>query len=145
MGFPKRPNGNPVFFFFCLEKKGKKIGRFLDAKNLSTWPEDDDEGGFCFGINIQRNENHHNLKNIWQIQNYFVCNTIEGFFLNQGFFPTNGKTELRTECDTGLDSQREMIIFESILTTFEASIIFWGSWGSTENQLMPMKFEPQPS
>ena len=75
----KRPNGNLFFFFFCLEKKGKKIGRFHDAKNLSTWPEED-EGGFCFGINIQqRNENHHNLKNIWQIQIDFVRN-------NGGFF-----------------------------------------------------------
>ena len=29
-----------------------------------------------------------------------------------------------TECVTDLDSQREMIIFESILTTFEARFIF---------------------
>ena len=35
--------------------------------------------------------------------------------------------------------------FESILTTFELSFVFWGSRGSTENQLMPTKFEPQPS
>jgi len=27
--------GNPVHLYFCLEK-GKKIGRFLDAKNLSA-------------------------------------------------------------------------------------------------------------
>ena len=31
-----------------------------------------------------------------------------------------------------------MIIFESILTTFEAIIIFWGSGGSSENQLEPI-------
>jgi len=30
-----------------------------------------------------------------------------------------------------------MIIFESILTTFESSIIFGGSWGSIENWLKP--------
>jgi len=34
-----------------------------------------------------------------------------------------------------------MIIFGSILTTFEWSIIFGGSWGSIENWLEP-KTEP---
>jgi len=34
-----------------------------------------------------------------------------------------------------------MIIFGSILTTFETSIIFGGSWGSIENLLQP-KTEP---
>jgi len=35
-----------------------------------------------------------------------------------------------TECDTNLDLQSDMIIFESILTTFELGIIYWGSLGS---------------
>jgi len=34
-----------------------------------------------------------------------------------------------------------MIIFESNLTTFEVSVIFLGSWGSSENWLEP-KTEP---
>jgi hypothetical protein len=34
-----------------------------------------------------------------------------------------------------------MIIFESTLTTFEASLIFWGSWGSIKNWL-EHKIEP---
>ncbi len=34
-----------------------------------------------------------------------------------------------------------MIIFKSILTTFEASFIFWASWGSIENWL-EFKIEP---
>jgi len=34
-----------------------------------------------------------------------------------------------------------MIIFGSILTTFELRSIFWGSWGSIENLLEP-KIEP---
>ncbi len=34
-----------------------------------------------------------------------------------------------------------MIIFESSLTTFEASFIFWGSWGSIKNWL-ELKIEP---
>jgi hypothetical protein len=34
-----------------------------------------------------------------------------------------------------------MIIFESTLTTFEASFIFCGSWGSIENWL-ELKIEP---
>ncbi len=34
-----------------------------------------------------------------------------------------------------------MIIFESILTTFEASFIFWASWGSIENWLK-LKIKP---
>jgi len=36
-----------------------------------------------------------------------------------------------------------MIIFESILTTFELSSIFGGSWGSIENSLEP-KTKPTP-
>jgi hypothetical protein len=35
----------------------------------------------------------------------------------------------------------KMIIFESILTTFEVSFIFWTSWGSIENWL-ELKIEP---
>jgi hypothetical protein len=34
-----------------------------------------------------------------------------------------------------------MIIFELTLTTFEASFIFWGSWGSIKNWL-ELKIEP---
>jgi hypothetical protein len=34
-----------------------------------------------------------------------------------------------------------MIIFESTFTTFEASFIFWGSWGSIKNWL-ELKIEP---
>ena len=40
-----------------------------------------------------------------------------------------------------LDSRREMIIFELILTTFEVSTIFWGIWGSSGNQLEPTKYK----
>jgi len=36
-----------------------------------------------------------------------------------------------------LDYQRELLIFESILTSFKPSIIFGGSWGNTENWLEP--------
>jgi len=38
---------------------------------------------------------------------------------------------------TELDYQTEMIIFGSILTTFESSSVFEGSWGSIENWLEP--------
>jgi len=48
---------------------------------------------------------------------------------------------VHTECVTELDLQSEMIIFESILTTFEMSNIFGGSWGSSANWLKP-KTEP---
>jgi hypothetical protein len=34
-----------------------------------------------------------------------------------------------------------MIIFESILTTFEVSFIFGGSWGSIKN-FLELKIEP---
>ena len=30
-----------------------------------------------------------------------------------------------------------MIIFKSLLTTFEASVILWGSWGMSKNWLKP--------
>jgi len=44
-------------------------------------------------------------------------------------------------CVTDLDSQSEMIILGSILTNFELSSVFGGSWGSIENWLEP-KTEP---
>ena len=42
-----------------------------------------------------------------------------------------------TECVVDLHSLSEIIIFNSILTTFEASAIIWGSWGSCWNMLEP--------
>jgi len=42
-----------------------------------------------------------------------------------------------TECGTDVDEQSEMIVFESILTTFELSIVFKGSWGTSEYWLEP--------
>ena len=42
-----------------------------------------------------------------------------------------------SECVTDLDQLSEMIIFESISTTFEESVIFGGSWGSSKNWLEP--------
>ena len=38
-----------------------------------------------------------------------------------------------TECVTDLDYQSKMIIFESVLTTFESSVILWVSKGCSEN------------
>jgi hypothetical protein len=40
-----------------------------------------------------------------------------------------------------LDLGSEMISFESVLTTFEASFYFWRSWGSSKN-LLELKIEP---
>jgi len=36
-------------------------------------------------------------------------------------------------CHVDLDEGGEMIIFESILTTFKSSVVFRGSWGSSVN------------
>ncbi len=47
-----------------------------------------------------------------------------------------------TEFVTDLDKRSEMIIFGSILNTFELSITFGGSWGSIGNWLEP-KTVPQ--
>jgi len=47
-----------------------------------------------------------------------------------------------TECITDLDLGSEMIIFESILTTFKASVVFRGSWGSSVNWLEPKTKPP---
>ena len=45
-------------------------------------------------------------------------------------------------CPLDLDRHSKMIItFESILTNFKVSIIFWGIWGSSKNWLKP-KTEP---
>jgi len=44
---------------------------------------------------------------------------------------------MTTECVADLDEQTEMIIFESNLTTFKLSIVFWGSCGICENWLEP--------
>ena len=38
---------------------------------------------------------------------------------------------------TDLDLRREMTIFDSFLTIFEASVIIWDSWDSSENWLVP--------
>ncbi len=46
-----------------------------------------------------------------------------------------------TECVTDLEYQIELLIFESILTSFKLSIIFGGSWGNNKNRLEP-KTEP---
>jgi len=43
---------------------------------------------------------------------------------------------------TDLDLRNEMIIFGSILTTFESSSIFGGSWVSIENWLKPKTKPP---
>jgi hypothetical protein len=42
-----------------------------------------------------------------------------------------------TECTEDSDKRSEMIIFGSILTTFQLSSIFEGIWGSIENWLKP--------
>jgi len=47
-----------------------------------------------------------------------------------------------TECATDFDKQSVTIIFGSILTTFQSSIIFAGSWGSIENWLEPKTKPP---
>jgi hypothetical protein len=51
------------------------------------------------------------------------------------------KLRFCTECVKDLDYQSQMIIFESILSTFELSIIFRGSLGSGVNWL---KLETKP-
>jgi len=47
-----------------------------------------------------------------------------------------------TECVADLDQHSEMIMFGSILTTFELSSIFGGSWGSIGNWLEPKTNPP---
>jgi len=47
-----------------------------------------------------------------------------------------------TECVTDLDSCSQMIIFQSIMTFFELSIIFIGSWGCCVNWLEPKIYLP---
>ena len=49
------------------------------------------------------------------------------------------------ECVTVLDLWSKAHIFESFLTTFEVCVIFWGSWGSSINQLESETESPQPS
>ena len=46
-------------------------------------------------------------------------------------------TTSNTECVNNLDKRSKMIIFMSILTTFKASFVFSGSWGSSKNRLEP--------
>jgi hypothetical protein len=48
---------------------------------------------------------------------------------------------LFTVCFADLDQGIEIIIFESIFTTLEASFIFRNSWGSIKNWLQ-LKIEP---
>ncbi len=46
-----------------------------------------------------------------------------------------------TECVTDLDQGSDIVIFESILSTFESNVVFRGSCGSSVNWLEP-KTEP---
>ena len=46
-----------------------------------------------------------------------------------------------TTCQ-GLDKQSEIIIFESLFITFEASSIFIGSWGNSKHWLDPKTKPP---
>jgi len=49
---------------------------------------------------------------------------------------------LTTECVTDLDLRSKLLVFKSILTPFEPSIIFWCTWGSFENWLEPKTKPP---
>jgi hypothetical protein len=53
-----------------------------------------------------------------------------------------GTKAARTEGVKDLDLQSELLIFESILTTFKLRIIHRGSWGSIENWLDPKTEQP---
>jgi hypothetical protein len=50
-------------------------------------------------------------------------------------------TLISTICFTDLDQGSMMIIFQSILTAFIASVAFRGGWGSSETWL-ELKIEP---
>jgi len=41
------------------------------------------------------------------------------------------------KCVMDVSYQSKLIIFESLLNTSEASVIFRGSWGNSENRLEP--------
>ena len=77
------------------------------------------------------------LKNIL----FVVCYLAQVFFhfvrFPTFYFKKNMNHEETTECVPDSDSEIEVIIFESILTTFEASRIFWGSWDSSGDWLEP--------
>ena len=45
------------------------------------------------------------------------------------------------ECVTDLDKRIQLTIFESIVTIFELSVIFWGSRGSSGNWFEPNIYE----
>ncbi len=60
----------------------------------------------------------------------------------RGNFEENAFALDATECVTELDEQTEKNIFGSILTTFEISSIFGGSWSSIENWLQPKTRPP---
>ena len=72
--------------------------------------------------------------------------TFSHFFvlLNCLQYIYNKTTKLQndTECVTDLDWRSKMIIFQLVLTTFEASIIFSGRWGSSGNWLKPKTKPP---
>jgi len=90
------------------------------------------------------------IKDVW----LWLCNRrlkekpffVPLSFIRKGETRRVAKTTLRMReilsakfynCVTDLDSRSEMIIFESILSTFELSVIFWSSRGNSENRLEP--------
>ena len=84
-------------------------------------------GTFCIEIDLWINHS----RTLWPS----ICSVIHTLVVSFRFI----------QYVTDLDHQREMIIFESYLTTFEASIIFWGRRGSSKNWLEPHTKTPWPS
>ncbi len=56
---------------------------------------------------------------------------------------TIGSWLVSTACFADLDQGSKMIILETILTTFIASIVFRGRWGGTKHWLELKIVEPQ--
>ena len=75
-------------------------------------------------------ENRKRNEAIRQI--YVSTKTILHIFSSISFYPVNQGFRLNN-----LGKISEMIIFESILNTFEVSTIFRGSWGCCNNWLGP--------
>ena len=84
------------------------------------------------------------------MSHFWTCWGISGNWFKPKTKPTYGKLAfliLKTQCHTGcitfLDSQIEMIIIESTLTTFELSHNFKANWGSILNCLEPKTIPPK--
>jgi len=87
-----------------------------------------------FSINVVQNFSYLYTDNFFK---QYIASMLKAVFFDPQIVSLFSLLRLRlcTDCVMDLNKWSEMIIFEPILTTFESSVIYRGSWGSSVNWL----------